>query len=38
MARRAARVTMEETSIVVEELEERIEMDNVTAGEPYIEL
>ena len=35
MARRAARVTMEETAIVVEESEEMIEMDthNVTAGE-----
>jgi len=33
MARRAARVTMEETAIVVEESEEMIEMDthNVTA-------
>ena len=38
MARRAARVTMEETAIVVEESEEMIEMDNVTAGAQYIEL
>ena len=34
MARRAARVTTEETAIVVEESEEMIEMDNVTAGQP----
>ena len=39
MARRAARVTMEETAIVMEESEEMIEMDthNITSGQQNIE-
>ena len=38
MARRAARVTMEETAIVMEESEEMIEMDthNITSGQQNI--
>ena len=38
MARRAARVTMEETAIVMEESEEAIEMDthNITSGQQNI--